>query len=101
MSHIYIVFDENNRAYPNAFLTYDEALNEVKRTLDVLHIEKGYTEWRDDCLSQIHVSEGHKVIKANKGKDPHITELYLEKGMFIHIYKIQMKLELELANTRI
>jgi hypothetical protein len=91
MSNIYIVFDENSRAYPDAFATYNEALNAVKRRLDVLHIEKGYTEWRDDCLSQIHVKEGHKVIKENKGKDPHITELYLEKGMVIHIYKLNMK----------
>lgn len=92
---MYIVVDENNKAYPNAFSTYYEALNEVKRTLDTLHVTEGYTEWRDDCSSQIHVKEGHKVIKENKGKDPHITELYLEKGMFIHIYKIQTKLELE------
>ena len=101
MSHVYIVVDENNKAYPTAFATYEEALNEVKQTLDTLHIAEGYTEWRDDCLSQIHVSEGHKVIKENKGKDSHITELYLEKGMFIHIYKIQMKSELALKNTRL
>lgn len=91
MSNVYIVFDENGRAYPDAFTTYKEALNEVKRRLDILHIEKGYTEWRDDYLSQIDVSEGHKVIKENKGKDPHVTELYLEKGMFIHIYKVNLK----------
>lgn len=101
MNHVYIVVDENNKAYPNAFLTYKDALNEVKRTLDILHIEKGYTEWRDDCSSQIHVSEGHKVIKENKGKDPHITELYLEKGMFILIYRLNMKSEWEFANTRV
>jgi hypothetical protein len=95
MSNIYIVFDEDNKAYPNAYATYKEALNAVKQRLDVLHIEKGYTEWRDDCLSQIHVNEGHKVIKENKGKDPHITELYLEKGMFIHIYRLNMKPELD------
>jgi len=95
MSHVYIVFDENNRAYPDAFTTYEEALDEVKRRLDILHITEGYTEWRDDCLSQIHVKEGHKVIKENKGKDPHITELYLEKDMFIHIHRLNMKLEFE------
>jgi hypothetical protein len=95
MSNIYIVFDEDNKAYPNAYATYKEALNAVKQRLDVLHIEKGYTEWRDDCLSQIHVSEGNKVIKENKGKDPHITELYLEKGIYIHIYRCNMKSELD------
>jgi hypothetical protein len=73
----------------------------VKRTLDILHIEKGYTEWRDDDCSQIDVGEGHKVIKKNKGKDPHITELYLEKGMFIFIYKVNVKSDLKLANTRV
>ena len=101
MSNVYVVFDENGRAYPNAFLTYEEALNEVKRTLDILHITKGYTEWRDDCSSQIHVREGHKVIKENKGKDPHITELYLEKGMFIRINRLNVKSEWEFANTRV
>ena len=45
MSHVYIVFDEDNKAYPNAYATYKEALNAVKQRLDVLHIEKGYTEW--------------------------------------------------------
>jgi len=100
MSHVYIVFDENSRAYPDAFTTYEEALNAVKRRLDILHLTEGYIEWRDDCLSQIHVKEGHKVIKENKGKDPHITELYLEKGIFIHIYKVILKSELEL-DTRI
>ncbi len=95
MRNIYIVFDENNRVYPDSFATYKEALNEVKRRLDILHLTEGYTEWRDDCLSQIDVKEGHKVIKENKGKDPHITELYLEKDMFIHIHRLNMKLEFE------
>jgi hypothetical protein len=101
MNHIYVVVDEDSKAYPNAFLTYEEALNEVKRTLDILHIEKGYTEWRDDCSSQIHVKEGHKVIKENKGKDPHITELYLEKGMFICIYRLNINSDFVLTNTRV
>lgn len=101
MDYVYVVVDEKNKAYPNSFLTYNEALNEVKQTLDKLHITEGYTEWRDDYQSQIHVKEGHKVIKENRGKDPHITELYLDKDMFIYIYKVQVKFELELESTKI
>lgn len=91
MEYVYIVVDEDGKAYPNAFKSYEEALDEVKLTQDRLRDTNGYPDWRDNDLNCIEVKEGHKVIRENQWKDPHITELYIEKGMFILIYKISLK----------
>ena len=89
MEYVYIVVDEDGKAYQNAFRNYEEALEEVKLTQDRLRDTKGYPDWRDNELNRVDVKEGHKVIKQHK--DPNITELYIEKGMFILIYKVSLK----------
>ena len=89
MEYIYTVIDENDKAYPDAFTSYDDALNEVKKVQDHLRDTEGYDDWRYNDLNQIDVKEGHKINKDNK--NPNETELYIEKGMFITIYKLKLK----------
>ncbi len=89
MEYIYTVIDENNQAYPMAFRCYADALNEVIRVQDHLRDTKGYDDWRDNELNQIAVEEGHKVNKNNKRANE--TELYIEKGIFMTIYRLELK----------
>jgi len=93
MKYLYIVVDEDGKAYPNAFDSYEQALDEVKSTQDRLRDTKGYEDWRDNDLNEVDVAEGHKVIRENRLKDPHVTELYIEKGMFIMIYRVSIKID--------
>ena len=100
MEYVYIVVDEDGKAYPNAFKSYEEALDEVKITQDRLRDTNGYPDWRDNDLNCIEVKECHKVIQENRLKDPHVTELYIEKGIFIQIYRVSIKIDLSLDRTR-
>jgi hypothetical protein len=86
---IYTIIDENNKAYPVAFTSYDDALNKIKKVQDNLRDTKGYEDWRDNDLNEIDVKEGNKINKDNK--NPNETELYIEKGMYISIYKLELK----------
>jgi len=80
---------ENGELHPNYFNTYKEALDEVK----MLH-----PDWDDRydedgevniySINKIDVEEGHKM---SKDSDPNITELYIEKEIFISIHKLVLK----------
>jgi hypothetical protein len=93
MVDIYIVVDENGKSYPFAFESYDDAKNEVIKVQDKLTKTEGYDEWRDDGLSEIDVEQGNKINEDNE--NPNETELYREKGMFITIYKLELKPNME------
>lgn len=80
MTFIYTVVDNEN-IYPNAFVTYKEALDAVK--------EKN-VDWNEDEENEIDVEEGHKLNKTAK-PNPNITELYIEKGIYIFIHKLLLK----------
>ena len=77
---------------PNYFNTYLKALAEVKRK---------YQETWDDRFEEdgtlneypnnkIEVGEGHKA-DGTFGGDPNLTELYIEKGIFISIRRLVKK----------
>ena len=71
---------ENGEMYLNAFTSYKDALDEVK---------KKYDDWKDNEENIINVNEGHKINKNNK--DINITELYIEKEIHIYIHKFVIK----------
>jgi hypothetical protein len=78
MKFIYTIV-ENGETYPNAFTSYNDALDEVK---------KKHYDWRDNEEDEVNVEEGHKIGKIND--NPNITELYIEKEIFIYIYKLTL-----------
>ena len=79
MKFVYTIV-ENGEAYPNAFTSYNDALDEVK---------KKHADWRDNEEDDVDVEEGHKIGKKRNG-DPNITELYIEKEIYIFIYKLKL-----------
>lgn len=89
MKTVYIVVDNEN-VYPNAFTSYKDALDEVKRKYDELHDNEDYEDWRDDEENEVDVEEGNKIGNKRNG-DPNITELYIEKGIHIYIRKLSVK----------
>ena len=83
---VYAILSEGE-LLPNYFNTYKKALDEVKRM---------YPDWDDrddedgeDGINEVDVKEGHKINK--KQKDENLTELYIEKGINIHIRKLVVK----------
>jgi hypothetical protein len=51
---------------------------------------KKYDDWKDNEENIINVNESYKINKNNK--DSNITELYIEKEIYIFIYKLIVKL---------
>ena len=80
----------NCELLPNYYNTYNEALDEVK----IL-----YPEWDDRydedgiknqySINKVEVTEGHKMNKDSD--DANITEIYIEKGIYISIHKLVLK----------
>lgn len=87
--YVYVVINNDELFLFNAFTTYEIALDAVKKKLDDLRDNEEYEDWRDNEENEINVEEGHKIDKKNT--DPNVTELYMEKGIFIKIYKLQVK----------
>jgi hypothetical protein len=76
---------------PNYFNTYKKALDEVKRLYpdwDDRYDEEGEEE--EYTINEVDVKEGHKM-KDIKSNDENLTELYIEKGIFICIRKLVVK----------
>lgn len=69
MQQVYIII-ENGVSYPNAYFSYNLAVNAVKLK---------YTDWDENSINEIDVPEN---------KSDGITELYIEKGIYITIYKL-------------
>lgn len=69
MEQIYIVI-ENGVAYPNAYFSYNLAVTAVKLK---------YDDWDENSINEIEVPENN-----SSG----ITELYIEKEIYITIYKL-------------
>ena len=91
---VYVVFMNGELFIPNAFTSYENALDAVKETLDNLRDNEGYEDWRDNEENEVHVDEGHKIGKRRNedpNKDPNVTELYMEKAININIYKLEVK----------
>jgi len=91
---VYVVFMNCELFIPNAFTSYENALEAVKEKLDSLRDNEGYEDWRDNEENEVHVEEGHKINKIRNedpNKDPNVTELYVEKEMNINIYKLEVK----------
>jgi hypothetical protein len=74
---LYIVI-ENGISYSNGYINYNLAINAVK--------EK-YVDWESDEINEVDVPEGHKIYNK-KNIDPNQTELYIEKQIYIIIYKL-------------
>jgi hypothetical protein len=91
---VYVVIMNGELFIPNAFTTYENALDAVKETLDDLHDNEENDDWRDNEENEVDVDEGHKIGKKRNedpNKDPNVTELYVEKAMNINIYKLEVK----------
>ena len=91
---VYVVIMNGELFIPNAFTTYENALDAVKETLDDLHDNEENDDWRDNEENEVDVDEGHKMGKKRNedpNKDPNVTELYVEKAMNINIYKLEVK----------
>ena len=69
MEQVYIVV-ENGVAYPNAFFTYNLAVNAVKLKHD---------DWDLNPINEVDIPEN---------KNESITNLYIEKGIHIMIHKL-------------
>jgi hypothetical protein len=87
--YVYVVIENDELFLFNAFTNYEIALDAVKKKLDDLRDNQEYEDWRDNEDNEINVEEGHKIDKTNT--DPNVTELYMEKGILIKIYKLQVK----------
>jgi hypothetical protein len=80
----------NCELLPNYFNTYKEALDEVMMR---------YPDWDDRydedgtknkySINKVEVEERHKMNKDSD--DANITELYIEKGIYIYIHKLVLK----------
>lgn len=69
MEQIYIIV-ENGVSYKTAYFSYNLAVNAVKLK---------YDDWDKNPINEIDVPEN---------KSDGITELYIEKGIYITIYKL-------------
>jgi hypothetical protein len=89
MYEIYIIV-EDNQAYPYAYTNYKDALGAVKRKYhDLLN---NNDEDTDNDINEIPENENTKS---------HVTELYIEKGININIFKIPVKsVELPVKSKR-
>jgi hypothetical protein len=78
---------------PNYFGTYKKAVDEVKRK---------YPAWDDryeddgslktyPTSNKVEVEEGSKMGDKAIGGDPNLTELYIERGIYISIHKLVNK----------
>jgi len=80
----------NCELLPNYFNTYKEALDEVKILYpywDDRYDEDG--KYNQYSINKVEVKEGHKMNKDSE--DANITELYIEKGIYISIHKLILK----------
>jgi len=91
MEYVYIIVENGEVYLPNAFTSYKDALDEVKKKYDKLRDDEGYEDWRDNEENEVDVEEGHKVYKVKGNTNPNITELYIEKEIKINIYKLEVK----------
>lgn len=96
MKYVYVVVEladtEKDGAYPIAFSNFRDAVNAVKiRHNWESHDENGEEREEDD----VEVHEGHKRGQKRGDTtirgDPSITELYIEQGIYITIYKLRVK----------
>lgn len=71
MEQIYIVV-ENGVSYPNAYFSYNLAVSAVKLK---------HNDWDENHLNEIDIPENN---------NSNITELYIEKGIYINIYKLHI-----------
>lgn len=89
MESVYVIV-ENGEPYPNAFTEYSLAVNVVKQK---------YKDWEEDEENEIDVPEGNGLgRKPNKYADK--TELYIEKEIYITIYKLPVMSALRGGRTK-
>ena len=85
--------EEGVELLPNYFGTYKKAVDEVKRK---------YPEWDDryeddgslkkyPTSNKVEVEEGYKMSDKAIGGDPNLTELYIERGIYISIRRLIKK----------
>jgi len=74
---VYIVV-ENGIVYKNGYINYNLAINAVK--------EK-YVDWESSEINEVDVPEGYKIYNK-KNINPNQTDLYIEKQVYITIYKL-------------
>ena len=80
----------NGELLPKYFSTYKEALDEVMMQYpdwDDRYDEDG--KYNQYAINKVEVEEGHKMSKDSD--DANITELYIEKGIYISIHKLVLK----------
>jgi hypothetical protein len=96
MKYVYVIVEladtEKDGAYPIAFSNFRDAINAVKIRHNWKNRDENGDEREED---EVEVSEGHKRGQKPGDKtirgDPSITELYIEKDIYITIYKLRVK----------
>jgi len=83
ISHIYIVV-ENGEAYQQAYTTYEYAINVIKNKYKDIIEEDLIFSKEYDCVPCCDVD-----VKENQ--ETGITKLYIEKQIYITIYKVVVK----------
>ena len=94
MKYVYAIVEladtENDGPYPMAFRDFSDAINAVK-------LKHNWDNRDEDEKSEdeVDVREGHKMGQKPEDKtirgDPSITQLYIERGINITIYKLPVK----------
>jgi hypothetical protein len=85
MNFVYIIV-ENGETYPNAYNTYKSALSQVKEK------HKNYLEEQIKELYHLDMIESILAdINVPENIETNITQLYIEKGINIVIYKLLIK----------
>jgi len=85
MNFVYIIV-ENGEAYPNAYNTYKSAIQRVKEK------HKNYLEEQIKELYHLDMIESILAdINVPENIETNITQLYIEKGINIEIYKLFIK----------
>ena len=89
---ILIQSEEGVELLPNYFNTYNNALAEVKRKFSEIWDDRFEEDGTVNIYSnnKVEVGEGHKA-NGTFGGDLNLTELYIEKGIFISIRKLVKK----------
>ena len=89
---ILIQGQEGVELLPNYFNTYQNALDKVKKMYrdvwdDRFEADGTVSEY---AINKVEVGEGHKA-NGTFGGDPNLTELYIEKEIFIAIRRLVKK----------
>ena len=85
MEYIYIIV-ENGEPYPISYKDYKSAVDAVKRK------HKQYLEEQIRELNDLYMIESTLAdVNVSENIEKNVTQLYIEKGINIQIYKLPIK----------